>query len=453
MAEEHVAEFGLSGWGTVWSVDDAWFEGSNPNKGDRALPIAEEISFDECGRDYQKLLDALARRWEEREDLGEVLLGDEFNYLKVLAQLCEEHHLYLRLCNFEYFETHYQTEINEEKSIILLDINYADFQRADKMSPVAKEQYSAENYGYLLLADLMKGELPRARTMFLTSFETLAKGVEDRHQAMSDWIPFKYIPSMSKSSDSTSKVSREDQLRAFIKNFKRRVEKDPLREFSNALLRAQSFPHPAPDIAAKVPPDFLLRAAFMVDGGQEEECESFKALYMLDQKSGGKSGRDLLTRVFTRHLEYAGVEVDVSGAETFRLPVEPGMLFILCLIDFHKELNLDAPIQLELSNRGATGSAMMTIPLNDHEEFRSTFLTREAEHGAVSALRRLLGCKPTVFENSVDETSGEFASFVERCTQNRMTSNGRHYKLMMEPSFNKHGLTITWEYACSPEDF
>lgn len=450
MADERHVSFGLSGLGSVWSVDDAWFEGSHTSELP-ALPIVEEIHFDECDNDYRKLLEAIASRESQVEDMGPIALKIELEYLKVLAKLCWENNLCLTLCNFEHFEKE-QHIINREKTAVLLDIRYDDFQRTDKESPVPDEQYEPENYGYLLLADLLKGKRPRADIFFVTSRAELARKVRLMHKTAPGWWPLRTIPYISKFSDllTDDTDTLEDELKAFITYFKQGIDNDPLKEFSNALLKAQSFPHPERDFAT-VPDDFPLKSLFMSDAGQEYENESFKALYM--PNLGGRGDRDLLTRIFISHLRHAGVRAEAKVDGTFKLPVAPGMLFVLCLLDLHNTLEFDdETTTLNLKAGDLRGVAEIFIPLRTPNEFKAAFFTRETNEGSVNALRRLLGCKETVFRKHVNADSETVDPLIDRWKANRMTSSGKHYNILAKPIFDDSGLTVTWEYALSPAD-
>jgi len=440
------ASFGDERWASVWSVDDAWFEGSSTGTS-RSLSIADEISLKHDG-DYDGLLNAIRER-REAENLDEVTLKTEFDYLETLVQLCKENSFRLVLCNFEYFEKEY-SRANSGKTAVLLDINYSTFRRSDKKSRITGETYTANNYGIFLLADLLNGQRSRADIFFVTSYPKQADSVRSTNRINPLWWPLKAIPFISKASTQPDDpLKLKDELDAFAKYFKQGIEKDPVRVFSYALLQAQAFSHPEPDIDTAIPSDFPLRGEFMLDGGGGLECESFKALYNTDGTEKARGGRYLLTRIFRKHLEYAGINVSVDEG-TFKLPVEPGMLFVLCLADLHRSLNLrEETIELKLKKNGSRAVARMNIPLRNSESFAAAFFARETDRGeSVNALRRLLACKERVFQKAIEVDQPQAQELIAKWTKPRLIvgENARDYAVLMKPIITSGTLTIEWEY-------
>ena len=451
MVELKQVSFGSESWASVWSIDDAWFEGFGAvNSGS----IEEEIKLTACNSNYDQLLAAIDERTTKSEVYGEVKLKTEIEYLRVLAQLCKENNLRLRLCNFEYFETNYDEEINWGKTAVLLDVNYANFQRSDKKSS-SGELFTANDYGVFLLAKMLDGERSRAEIFFVTSFGGTVEKVLVDHRKTEKWWLLRTIPVISKASmEITEGISLQDELSYFVKHFKQGIERDPIKEFSQALIYAQSenLSHPEPaDMSLMIPSWFPLRDAFLKD--VVDGSDSFKALYHVEGGASRKGKRNLLTFIFKRHLEYSGVKLSTREAN-FRLPVNPGMLFILCLLDLHRTLGVnDESLQLEIEQNGNRGLARMEIPLRSDEstKFESAYYCRDKRRGAaVSALRRLLACKLDVVQGSLGKRNPVSQTLATEWGVEEYVSEDL-YPLLMQLAITNRSIVLTWEFETSPQ--
>lgn len=191
-------------------------------------------------------------------------------------------------------------------------------------------------------------------------------------------------------------------MRVFFKYFLQKFDRNPIKIFSLALYRARDFSHPQSD-GSDIPNDFLLREVF-IGNPKNYGIESFKALYYYDKDTrDGKGDRKMSVNVFKNHLEYAGIQVHVQSEckeKFFLLPIQPGMLFVLCLIKLLHELEVNS-FNLEFINN----CTKIAISLTHPEIFKAAVLTGGGT--SVEAFRSLLACKKDVFVNHVGSSQGE----------------------------------------------
>src|ERR1700755_515874 len=155
MADPKFLPLGQSGLATVWSVDDAWFEGSGHDWGDSL--------DDEIGLEGTKSLEALEQKMVS---VPGITLNGDARYLLHLTELCIARRCNLILCNFEYFEEKF-AKANNAGNAVLLDVNYTK----------AAEQQS--EYGVHLLARSLQGKRFRGDVFFVTSSPIVVTSIVD----------------------------------------------------------------------------------------------------------------------------------------------------------------------------------------------------------------------------------------------------------------------------------
>jgi hypothetical protein len=176
-------------------------------------------------------------------------------------------------------------------------------------------------------------------------------------------------------------------------------------------------------------------------------------LYHIEGGANREGKRNLSTLIFKRHLEYSGLRLNTREA-TFRLPVNPGMLFILCLLDLHKELAVnEESMQLEIEQNGDRGLARLEIPLRPDgpNRFKSAYYTRDKRRGgAVSALRRLLACKLDVVQASLDKQNPLTHSLSTDWGVKEYVEEDL-YPVLMQLAIEDRGIVLTWDFETGPE--
>lgn len=147
MADPKMQFFGQIGMPTVWSVDDAWFEGAN----DYSPVIPDVIALEKGDSSVEELKCTIEKKENDAVPWGDLLL------LKHLVSLSFEYKFNLVLCNFEYFEKNFIEAINP-RNAVLMDINYD------------KAEQDKNNYGVHLLAKVLQGNRPNGDVFFVTSY-------------------------------------------------------------------------------------------------------------------------------------------------------------------------------------------------------------------------------------------------------------------------------------------
>ncbi len=410
----------------IWSVDDAWFEG-----GLDSVPSIDSYLNLEDIHTVESLVTTIEKLEKHVAEVGSGWPAAEadMQYLKQLATICQKHDFSLLLCNFEYFDTHFNSA-NVQRSAILLDVNYYQ-----------GTLYETQGYGAHLLAEKLSGLRPRADIFFVTAEPETLRNLTSSKAGNAKWWPVRTVPFVNKGD------RLDAELQAFADYFEQGLRREPLKEFAQALLRAQTegFSHPETfDLTKKknrcVPEDFLLRESFFPY--QDLEIESVKALY--DYPSGtinGEGTRRISVKIFAEHLRLGNIKVVQSGDSKFRLPVQPGILFIMHLVKFFQDWDADE-IELSVNNQGTTGEASINIPVQRPEVLEEALFTGGGK--STESLRGLLACKKDIFIDVLPEGIEQASKWTK--PEPISSSRTKVYRRVVQQSFTTNAIKLSWTY-------
>jgi len=423
---------------TVWTVDDAWFEGA----GLHGLAILPRIPGEV--KSLQGLTDALKDKRFAKE-------GFDCELLRLLASLAQDRSCNLVACNFDYLEDNDNFErIDRERNAVLVDLRY------EKYAATAPERFpeGGEGYGVYLLKHLLAGRRCKGDFFFVTGYPEIVRRILDKYREDGSWWPIRCVPVVIKDE------RIEDELKCFFSYFLQGVYRDPVKEFAHALLRTNPLEASRrkrlghPNSPTDILDDFPLRSAFVTDYADTNGMESFKALYFYEGNDvDGKGERWIAPSAFREHLAEATITVDVSGATPFLLPIQPGMLFVICLIRFCKALDGGVrSMTIRVTKReGGGGAAVLEIPLDkDKQDGLRIGLETAHEGGAIDALRSLLSCDRQCFVKEVG-TDGQLVAdtvWVRPSPVGRAGQSARRiYAPVINKTFQEGRLCLSWEWS------
>jgi hypothetical protein len=401
---------------TVWAIDDGWFTGEQSL--DAKLNLAISIS----GK-LGELNDAIA---------GKTTFDRNFTYLKTLLEFCLQHELSLGLGSFEYFSREF-TQIDGYQSAVLLDVRY----------PVkGEDQKLAATYGVYLLHKLLNGKRPKSETYPDNVLELL----EERRDTPS-WWPLLNSRVMSKLDPNLKNL-----LNPFFENFASRGNvEDRFCELARCLIheRRAGDDHTHPQDAEELRTNHQhipLLASFLnvEDIEKGTGVESYSALYHtsiathLTKKPGVYP---ISTQVFDEHCRYLGVRVDVKENRRFRLPIQPGLVFILFFCRFVLSLKAPQPTPtLSFIREGNEERAILSINLKDNRAFRASVLGSEEQGRATRWFKRMLrGEGKFVFKLAdYDYASVPWLESIP-------IKEEKIYPLLVEPAITSEGNELKWK--------
>ena len=403
----------------IWAVDDAWFEGSEDN-----APICFEINLEEK-ETFDSLNKKISFRDKDNKESGKVGLIGDFKYLKLLLKMCSEKGIQLILCNFEYFEENFN-KINESHNAVLLDVSYEKY----------NDSTISNSYGIHLIVQLLGMGKPQAEIFFVTGYPIKVKETLDYNQWDNDWRIRNFL--------CTSKTNPERDLQSLFKSFSKIDYTEYLETFSRSLKLSNqdSFSHPN-DSKINIPSNFLLYDNFTNDE------ESFKSLYYYDEKtSHGKGDRNLSLSIFINHLKYACIDVVNNKSETdiVRLPIQPGILFLICFVEFIYSLNIKSITQISI--QAGLDKCVIEIPLNKDKAlvFKEAISTGGGQ--LTECFRSLIACKKDVLQKYLNYDS--IIEISSKWTYPKLLSEvgSKIYKQLIEFKFDleRNILILSWKY-------
>ena len=188
---------------------------------------------------------------------------------------------------------------------------------------------------------------------------------------------------------------------AFYDSLKERHHITLAKELLNAQFKYVDLSSPChPMTIDQVHPDSLFFDQFKKKGG----LENYKALYYISPKDMKKIKQDhhyyrqmerrfirldTLKKFFGKHIT---LKTSIPDSQRIQLPIAPGMLFIICTVEFLEEMGIR---EIELSWHAPEeqdGRAVMEIPLKDSERFKQGIPTGGGGKG-IELFRKLLSCR------------------------------------------------------------
>ena len=465
---------------TIWSVDDAWFEGSssddftaqaneqNYSIADYELGVSFVDSNSTTKNEDTRLLnnsiessltwDQTRNKIKVREASSEpIILQGEWLYFKTLFRLCYSHQIQLVLCNFEYLEQAFHI-CNRTNNAILVDIQY------DKAPP----DYSAQYYGIDLIAQLLNGQRNYADIFFVTSFQNTIRERIEQNENSSIWWVMRTLPFVSKSYHDADTKNLEQELNRFFNYYTEGAKlslNQSIEELWNYLVEChlEDFTHPF--LFDDIPENFFLKEYF--NPWNDDHAESFKAIYRYEDPPTlprPKGVRKILIDILKSHLDYLKIKINITknvppDNNYLKLPVQPGMLFFINLLYFLHRLNekREHVIDLEIDNSGTQGIATLRIPLNPEknpEALKQSVVTGNRK--TMEAFRSLVACKELLqFTSEEGKTltlvSDDFRdktnSLIKTWQANKLVDgHERIYYQLIDYKFEGHNLFLSWVY-------
>lgn len=448
MRKPRVIFIGLKDYHTVWSVDDAWFEGTN-------IDEREEIGGDSIiggllelkGNRERLSFTEIKNRIEELEKaLNEDGLADQLWYntgdvycFRYLIDTCEKHDTSLAFCNFEYLENNFR-DINKASSALLLDVHYTRHSDSDL-------------YGVHLLKRLLERKRFRGDVFFWTQWKKLVDDTTDYNIVECDWWPLKYIPIVPKMTGATMDLSRFiASLDAFLTYFRSRFQDNVAwRKLAESLEEACNYGDYNNGHINSL--DEITDVLFpLLDSYQKTNNpqRSFTALYYANPERPGEVDRKVDSKVLKDLFEYAGYPLHCDNNIEVFLPIMPGMIFILNLFDFIKSMGGatilgDKSIKLEVSRDEHHESYRILIPVPDVLQFEAAYHTR-SNGQACRALRAVNSCNPARFVQENIMGNGQERAI----TWGLVDPDDRDHPptIKVKPSFDndEHAIVLSWRH-------
>ena len=236
-----------------------------------------------------------------------------------------------------------------------------------------------------------------------------------------------------------------------------------VRDLVKELVRAQfagELPDPGhPHTPEQIPEDILLSSDL------RSHLSSYSALYYIaeaERNAGYKPGyerRPIKTAIFCRLLDRAKIKVTSEkvtselGDETqFQLPIPPGMLFIICLINFLEKMKI-SEVTLKQRNEGDLSFVGLQMSLDAPFRFYSGMMTGGST--GVKAFQSLLACRASgIFDGFTEDVSKDQLEIIKRTWPPQSLSGGTTpiYApiLKWEVVQSDKTLDIWWSSAVTP---
>jgi len=452
---------------TIWSVDDAWFEGGASEVNAIAayeIGIArvngrhtQKIVFG-IGTEYELSWDEMQTKIEARQQHSqEIVLAGDWLYFRSLYQLCFQHKIKLVICNFEYLEKTFD-RANRKNNAILIDIQYDQ----------APKDFSAQHYGIELIANLLDGFRSRADLFFVTGYsDTLQKKIEENKNDPKWWV-LRTLPYVSKAQYEREITNLETELKCFFAYFTQGIQTSLnqfIEELWNPLIESHVNIFSHPSSLSDIPQDFFLKECFTP--WTCDRIESFKAIYHYEMPQlypKARGSRKLLIDILQKHLDYLKIKINIVNKKPettnyVKLPVQPGMLFFINLFYFLHRLdeNEEHTIDFEIDNSGLEGKATLRIPLDPEKNpqaLKESVITGNRK--TMEAFRSLLACKELLKFTSdsgktlnliSDHLIDEASELVKTWKTNKLVSeHDRIYYQLIDYEFINHDLLLSWTY-------
>lgn len=458
MAEARCKYYGSPTHPTVWCVDDAWFEGYDRKRpGTTTTALLKQLGFESKERlGNESLVDLITALEVAQSDPNianklDIDASYDFTNLLSISKLCRNYSLRLALANFEYFDNYFQ-DINRPRSALLLDVGYM----ASDYDDVIRNFYGAQ-----LLAKKLKGRLLHVDAAFFTSparagdlsveFERLIEGKRtwEAVEARDAW-PLLRMPFVVK-----DKIVNA-RLEAFLQYFSTLHRRPPLELVVDSVLAAYDIKYAHPDKQEEID-GVLLDYWYQSLPSAEQAIESFKALYYYEPgTSHGFGTRNCVVACLVKHLEWAGFQVELGNGTTsdttFKLPVQPGVRFLILLLRFLETCTTpEVKLNILVPSHGLRATMEIGIRMDGIEAFEAAFLSNDGGP-SVKILRRLIFCdKQIVYDYAADKSKAK--KLVEEIWVHPAPLQNREgarilYAPVVRPAFDieKKILRLSWEF-------
>lgn len=365
---------------TIYSVDDAWFEGVPMSQIEDAAYMSVQQTVDICNEmGLTELITEIDSMTNEGFDFG--YLKSDITYLKLLSSACEANKINLALCNFEYFEKEFD-QLNQHDNAFLLDINYT--------------LKNEENYGIHLLIRLLQGYRPSAEIVFVTGmgYDIIESTIKDSSEDDSKkWI-VRSRPMILKYPE--EKLGCE--INCFINYWLHHYKSVGLLygsfvEIVNANVNGEKgkLMHPEgndllSDDAKKIHHCIPLINEFL--SGDEPDNDSFKALYNAKER---KSFYPISQRILEEHFKYIGLNVKEISSSDAEKPIkipQPGIFFLILLKYFIIHADITVIDNISYDNKNQTGT--ITLKLREPIEFKIALEASLNFGESIASLKMLL---------------------------------------------------------------
>jgi hypothetical protein len=369
----------------LWLVDDSWFEGKK--EGGKIFNISSILHLDENHHEtVQSLLDEINTIEEDSDIDIDISLSADFGYLKTILSVCSSFNfVQVNLCNFEYFKENYSI-INNSKSTIFLDIMYDRY--------ISLDRSLALEYGLYLLLELMQRDMPRANIVFITGWPNKVVEFVERELTSEN----KYLDDTQKISAFNIKYSKESAFQ-YLRLYLKEIEDLERKKFSLAfdlldanftyMIHPQNVPHISE--YSQISKDLYCYSIFKKD--DPLSIQSYEALFLASDRHNG-SWRRIKIESFVELLKLANITIEtpLKDSEAIEIPMQPGMLFIVNLIDFLNSMKIE---KINLEYQAEKQEVDLSFEVREIERFSSAILTGGGRNSSCK-FRYLMGCRKDI---------------------------------------------------------
>lgn len=409
--------------GVIWSIDDGWFTGEQSL--DAQLQLALSIS---------KELNELKGKLLDNPNFHR-----NFGYLQTLVELCLQHGFALGLGSFEYFQKEFEG-IDSHESAVLLDV---------RNPHSGDEQVPAESYGVYLLHELLKGSRPKSDIFFVTAYPDNVQQTLQHKDRQNDptWWHLLSTRVISKHNGELKEV-----LNTFFENFANRLNnQDRFRELASSLIdeRRKGGDHTHPQTVEQLKekhPHLPLLSSFLSAESTMEGAglQSYSALYHAPASSNQEIPHGVYpisSNLFSDHIRYLGVRLEVKEDREFLLPAMPGLVFVLYFCRFVQSLNPPVPdASLSFMRESNEDRACLSVSLNDTGKFRASVMGSEVLGRATKWFKRTLRGEGRFVLKLAERADSEEVPWVEFSIK-----KAKIYPLLVEPTIAVEGIMLKWK--------
>lgn len=222
----------------------------------------------------------------------------------------------------------------------------------------------------------------------------------------------------------------------FLKKFQNPVEK--LRKELIRGCQVGDLKNGHPNRIDQIPNDMVCYEKLVSIGN---DVENFKALYYQEDS------RKIDANSFCCILKYAGIQINWKNkpSKKFFLPTRPGMIFLICLVDFLQHMNKSEIVLDTLQKEKGEPEIIISLELNDPERFKHAIFTGGGD--CIKIYRNLLGCKKNIIVESMSQEERHTINtdkWYPAPMENGKCGNSDIYKCLLNGRVEGNRLIISW---------
>ncbi|MCU0289374.1 MAG: hypothetical protein MUF15_23630 [Acidobacteria bacterium] len=242
--------------------------------------------------------------------------------------------------------------------------------------------------------------------------------------------------------DDNERDNFEKTIIGFITNAVDNFEKkfsDPVEKLSKELIKGCQVNDGHPNSLEEIPKDMVCYEDLMKTESPEE---NFKALFYW------KDSRKIEPDLFSSILKNERIQNNWKNKPTdgFFLPSKPGMIFLICLVDFFKEMHKFEIVLNTLIKENGKPIIEISFELKDPDRFREGIFTGGGT--AIEKYRNLLGCKKDIilenFMSKDDKEAIQTDKWYPAPMKSGKCGNSEIYKRLLNGRIEGNRLIISW---------